>query len=77
MDKAFSDCSTPQEKSNADINAELEISDASGEEDASGSRLNYKGLGCRRLRGIVCLCLPEIEALHANTCTILNLTLFI
>ncbi|KAF5199229.1 Histone-lysine n-methyltransferase ashh2 [Thalictrum thalictroides] len=35
MDKAFADCSIPQEKSNAEINAELEISEASGEEDAS------------------------------------------
>ncbi|XP_057973979.1 histone-lysine N-methyltransferase ASHH2 isoform X2 [Malania oleifera] len=29
MDKAFADCSIPQEKSNAEINAELDISDAS------------------------------------------------
>lgn len=57
MDKALADCSIPQEKSNADINAELELSDASGEEDASGTHLNYKGLECRRPRGIVCLCL--------------------
>ncbi|XP_015885762.3 uncharacterized protein LOC107421114 isoform X1 [Ziziphus jujuba] len=48
MDKAFACCSIPQEKSNAEINAELELSDASGEEDASGTRLNQKGLECRR-----------------------------
>ncbi|XP_042475945.1 histone-lysine N-methyltransferase ASHH2-like isoform X2 [Macadamia integrifolia] len=41
-DKAFSDCSIPQEKSNAEINAELEISDASCEEDAYDRRRNYK-----------------------------------
>ncbi|XP_052202821.1 PLASTID TRANSCRIPTIONALLY ACTIVE protein 6, chloroplastic-like [Diospyros lotus] len=35
MDKSFADCSRPQEKSNSEINAELEISDASCEEDAS------------------------------------------
>lgn len=35
MDKDFADCSIPQEKSNADINAELQISDASCEEDAA------------------------------------------
>ncbi|KAK1361420.1 histone-lysine N-methyltransferase ASHH2-like [Heracleum sosnowskyi] len=32
-DKDFADCSIPQEKSNAEINAELDISDASCEED--------------------------------------------
>ncbi|XP_043719371.1 uncharacterized protein LOC122667200 [Telopea speciosissima] len=41
-DKAFADCSIPQEKSNAEINAELEISDASCEEDAYDRRSNYK-----------------------------------
>lgn len=70
MDKAFSDCSTPQEKSNADINAELEISDASGEEDASGSRLNYKGLGCRRLRDLretpTCISIRTNQFLHRS-----------
>ncbi|CDP11932.1 unnamed protein product [Coffea canephora] len=41
MDKDFADCSIPQEKSNADINAELQISDASCEEDAdSDARLD-------------------------------------
>ncbi|KAF3337732.1 histone-lysine N-methyltransferase ASHH2-like isoform X2 [Carex littledalei] len=34
-DKAFADCSIPQEKSNAEINAELEISDGSGDEGPS------------------------------------------
>lgn len=37
MDKDFADCSIPQEKSNAEINAELDISDASCEEDAGAS----------------------------------------
>ncbi|GMI78381.1 hypothetical protein HRI_001507400 [Hibiscus trionum] len=41
MDKAFSDCSIPQEKSNADINAELGISDA--EEDGCDG-FNHKQL---------------------------------
>lgn len=35
VDKDFADCSIPQEKSNAEINAELDISDASCEEDAA------------------------------------------
>lgn len=52
MDKAFACCSIPQEKSNTEINAELEISDASGEEDASGTRLNHKGLECKRPTGM-------------------------
>lgn len=47
-DKAFADCSIPQEKSNSEINAELDISDASGDEDASVTRLNYKELERRR-----------------------------
>ncbi|URE13005.1 AWS [Musa troglodytarum] len=35
-DKAFGDCSIPQEKkTNSEINAELEISDASSDEDGS------------------------------------------
>ncbi|KAL5993096.1 hypothetical protein ACLOJK_014017 [Asimina triloba] len=34
LDKAFADCLIPQEKTNAEINAELEISDASCEEDS-------------------------------------------
>ncbi|KAL6215044.1 hypothetical protein ACLB2K_014475 [Fragaria x ananassa] len=48
QDRDFADCSISQEKSNAEINAELEISDASGEEDASGTQLHYKTLECRR-----------------------------
>ncbi|MBA0566186.1 hypothetical protein Golob_011029, partial [Gossypium lobatum] len=39
MDKTFADCSIPQEKSNADINEELGVSDA--EEDGCDG-LNYK-----------------------------------
>ncbi|KAI3464563.1 hypothetical protein Pfo_021226 [Paulownia fortunei] len=38
-DKDFADCSIPQEKSNSEINEELEISDASCEEDACGTFL--------------------------------------
>ncbi|KAJ9566974.1 hypothetical protein OSB04_002940 [Centaurea solstitialis] len=45
MDKTFGDCSIPQEKSNADINEELELSDASCEEDACNPRLNTSQLG--------------------------------
>lgn len=41
-DKAFADCSIPQEKSNTDINTELEISD---EEDNYDSRLNFNQIG--------------------------------
>lgn len=52
MDKSFADCSIPQEKSNADINAELDISDASCEEDANGDRCNSKGLDRRHSAGI-------------------------
>lgn len=48
-DVAFADCSIPQEKSNADINAELDISDASCEEDEGTARPNYKELGLSRL----------------------------
>ena len=44
MDKAFANCSIPQEKSNAEINAELEISDESGEENGSKKRLTYREL---------------------------------
>ena len=54
MDKAFADCSVPQEKSNADINAELGISDA--EEDGCDG-LNYreleKGFESKRMTGII------------------------
>ncbi|KAA8538399.1 hypothetical protein F0562_028055 [Nyssa sinensis] len=48
-DKAFTDCSTPQEKSNSEINAELEISDASCEEDTCDARLNSKRLEQKHL----------------------------
>uniref|UniRef100_A0A1D1Y970 Histone-lysine N-methyltransferase ASHH2 n=3 Tax=Anthurium amnicola TaxID=1678845 RepID=A0A1D1Y970_9ARAE len=41
-DKAFADCTIPQEKTNAEINAELEISDASCEEDFLAEQLNFK-----------------------------------
>ncbi|XP_043714929.1 uncharacterized protein LOC122663308 [Telopea speciosissima] len=41
-DTAFAGCAIPQEKSNAEINAELELSDASCEEDAYDRRPNYK-----------------------------------
>ncbi|XP_021841738.1 histone-lysine N-methyltransferase ASHH2 isoform X2 [Spinacia oleracea] len=41
-DQAFADCSIPQEKSNAEINAELQISD---EEDARDGHLGSKGSG--------------------------------
>ncbi|KAL8216276.1 hypothetical protein R6Q57_023113 [Mikania cordata] len=45
MDKDFADCSIPQEKSNADINEELELSEASCEEDArNNTRLNSSQL---------------------------------
>ncbi|TYJ95719.1 histone-lysine N-methyltransferase ASHH2 [Cucumis melo var. makuwa] len=44
VDKAFANCSIPQEKSNAEINAELEISDESGEENGSKKRLTYREL---------------------------------
>ncbi|XP_074280193.1 uncharacterized protein LOC141605369 [Silene latifolia] len=44
QDQAFADCSIPQEKSNAAINAELQISD---EEDGRNRHLGYKGSGDR------------------------------
>ncbi|KAK6938359.1 Zinc finger, CW-type [Dillenia turbinata] len=47
LDKAFADCSVPQEKSNAEINRELEISDVSCDEDAYDTPLNYNGLEWR------------------------------
>ncbi|XP_038885000.1 histone-lysine N-methyltransferase ASHH2 isoform X2 [Benincasa hispida] len=53
VDKAFAHCSIPQEKSNAEINAELEISDESGEENASNKRLTYR----------------ELESFHPTTVT--------
>ncbi|KAK4370472.1 hypothetical protein RND71_009947 [Anisodus tanguticus] len=45
LDKAFADCSFPQEMSNSEINAELEISDGSGEEDVSRTGLSSNGSG--------------------------------
>ncbi|KAK7861250.1 histone-lysine n-methyltransferase ashh2 [Quercus suber] len=67
LDKAFAACSIPQEKSNAEINVELDISDASGEEDACGARLNFKGLDCRRSTGYqdsTFKCISTNEFLH-------------
>ncbi|XP_058786903.1 histone-lysine N-methyltransferase ASHH2-like isoform X1 [Vicia villosa] len=46
-DKAFADCAIPQEKSNAEINAELGLSYASGEEDVRDDSKNYKELESR------------------------------
>ncbi|XP_068647220.1 histone-lysine N-methyltransferase ASHH2 [Aristolochia californica] len=48
-DKRFADCSIPQEKSNAEINAELEISDASGDEDSRCQQLSSKQFESRQL----------------------------
>ncbi|KAG8660518.1 hypothetical protein MANES_02G168600v8 [Manihot esculenta] len=45
FDTAFADCSIPQEKSNAEINAELGISDA--DEDAYDIPSKNKGLECK------------------------------
>ncbi|KAH9624060.1 hypothetical protein KSS87_001821 [Heliosperma pusillum] len=44
QDQAFADCSIPQEKSNAAINEELQISD---EEDGRNRHLGYNGSGNR------------------------------
>ncbi|KAL9245134.1 hypothetical protein vseg_018819 [Gypsophila vaccaria] len=44
QDQAFADCSIPQEKSNSEINAELQISD---EEDGRGGHFGSKGSGIR------------------------------
>ncbi|KAK8681786.1 hypothetical protein V6N13_054187 [Hibiscus sabdariffa] len=57
MDKAFSDCSIPQEKSNADINAELGISDA--EEDGCDG-FNHKQLE----KGIETKCMAASPPSH-------------
>ncbi|XP_068651991.1 uncharacterized protein [Aristolochia californica] len=48
-DKGFADCSIPQEKSNAEINAELEISDASGDEDSRSQWPSSKQFESRQL----------------------------
>lgn len=52
MDKEYADCSIPQEKSNADINAELDISDASCEEDACDVRLDSIDSVQKQLKGV-------------------------
>lgn len=52
MDKGFADCSIPQEMSNAEINAELQISDASCGEDGSDARLNSNRLESKHSAGI-------------------------
>ncbi|XP_047340625.1 histone-lysine N-methyltransferase ASHH2-like isoform X2 [Impatiens glandulifera] len=44
MDKEYADCSVPQEKSNDDINEELEISDASCGEDPCNTYSNSRKL---------------------------------
>ncbi|KAF6147948.1 hypothetical protein GIB67_001523 [Kingdonia uniflora] len=49
LDKAFADCSIPQEKTNAEINAELEISDGSCEEDASAMHRPSKSFEHKQL----------------------------
>ncbi|KAG6736275.1 hypothetical protein POTOM_060981 [Populus tomentosa] len=46
MNKAFADCSFPQEKSNAEINAELGISDV--DEDGCDAPSNYMESECRQ-----------------------------
>ncbi|CAN4121109.1 unnamed protein product [Withania somnifera] len=48
LDRDLADCLIAQEKSNSEINAELEISDASGEEDAHGGRLNSNRSGQKK-----------------------------
>lgn len=53
MDKVFADCSIPQEKSNADINEELELSEASCEEDASNTLLNSSQLVQKQPTGVL------------------------
>lgn len=59
-DKAFADCAIPQEKSNAEINAELGLSDASGEEDAYEGSKNFKELEYRPPLGMyICYQVPQ------------------
>ncbi|KAG1369948.1 putative histone-lysine N-methyltransferase ASHH2-like [Cocos nucifera] len=48
-DKAFADCLIPQEKTNAEINAELEISDASCDEDFSCMQPSSKRIETSKL----------------------------
>lgn len=50
QDQAFADCSIPQEKSNAEINADLQISD---EEDACDGKIGSKGSGHKQLVGLL------------------------
>ncbi|KAI4387974.1 hypothetical protein MLD38_000356 [Melastoma candidum] len=52
LDRNFAHCSVPQEKSNAEINEELELSDASGEEDENDTLINYKQLEFSRPTGL-------------------------
>lgn len=52
-DKAFADCAIPQEKSNAEINAELGLSEGSGEEDVYERSKNYKELEYRPPLGML------------------------
>uniref|UniRef100_A0A803L775 Histone-lysine N-methyltransferase ASHH2 n=1 Tax=Chenopodium quinoa TaxID=63459 RepID=A0A803L775_CHEQI len=63
QDQAFADCSIPQEKSNAEINAELQISD---EEDVRGGHLGSKG-GC----------LGQSTALQPSTWMLIKSNLFL
>uniref|UniRef100_A0A803LHI2 Histone-lysine N-methyltransferase ASHH2 n=1 Tax=Chenopodium quinoa TaxID=63459 RepID=A0A803LHI2_CHEQI len=63
QDQAFADCSIPQEKSNAEINAELQISD---EEDARGGHLGSKGGG-----------LGQSAALQPSTWMLIKSNLFL
>lgn len=51
MDEEFSDCSIPQEKSNAEINAELDLSDASCEDEAGASLHKPSGPEKKKLTG--------------------------
>lgn len=52
MDKGFADCLIPQEMSNAEINAELQISDASCGEDDSYAGLNSNRSESKHSAGI-------------------------
>lgn len=54
LDKRFADCSIPQEMSNADINAELDLSDYSCEDDDCDGSRNYKEFKRTRPAGFRC-----------------------
>lgn len=54
MDKDYADCSIPQEKSNAEINAELDLSDASCEEDVGVALDKIDRLEKKKLTGSLC-----------------------